>query len=187
MITQSQFLTRYRPPLQVGKRHRSFIVESNPIEAVWYGFSRPIARVDIDGTKVVSAVQDRGSSDSYVAVSVITWDEDNMFAPNIPNSEHYMIKPAKSVGLGYLPRYTGQRLHTKSSLIFWSAPMPYGNKSVTGFAYEIFANGLELPFNIYGYVQDQQYIPNIVISNLLYTDNYPTASATINCNQQVIS
>lgn len=186
MITQSQFLTRFRPPLQVGKRHRSFIVESGPIEAIWRGFSRPIAQVTVDGSKVISAVQDRGAADSQVAVSIVTWEPANMATTNVPVTEHYMIKPAKSVGLDYLPRYTGQRLHSKASLLFWSAPYPFGNKSVTAFSYEIFANGLELPFNIYGYVQDQQYIPNITITNLLYT-NYPVTSSSINCNQQVIS
>lgn len=187
MITSPQFYTRWRPELQAGKRHRSFIVHRLQSDALWTGFSRPLMSADISGAFSVAKVEDQGSARPHIAVSVVTWDALNLATEDVPVTYHYMLRTGASVGLGYIPLYTGERLLSTAQIYFWSAPPPFGTTALTGFQIKILTFGQANPFDNSGYVQQQE-LYTIALNELLYTEPYPVDSdPTIEANQFPIS
>ena len=189
MIDQSQFLTRHRPWKQAGNRQRSFIATSENISATWQGFSRIIARIDVSSIKQVTSVRNRLTAKTEVAVSILTWDSnpDAFLRPNVPDSRHYILKRGTSVGRDYIPDYNQEALLDTSFLCFWSAPPPYGTDSITAFSYEIYAQGLALPYDSNGYVRDQEPFLDTNIDYLLYSINFPLDPDDIETDYQQLS
>ncbi len=187
MITRSSFFTRWRPFTNAGKRHRFFEIIGDQVDAVWNGFSRPIVYADISGAFSVAGVVDTNSARPRIAVTVLSYDEDNRVNDNIPVISQYMIRPGTSVGLGYIPIYRGERLGPVAKLVIWSAPPDFGTNSFTKFRFKVKTFGQENPYTATAFLQEP-YPYNITLETDIYTEDYPVDSdPIINANQFPIS
>ena len=180
MNQNPQFFTRWKPLTQAGKRHRSFVINAPQTTALWTGFSRPILSVDISGAKTIAGVKDLLSARPIIAVSVVTWDDENTVPdhPNIKVLYQYMIRRAQAVNLDYIPDYQNERLLSRSAVYFWTAPPPFGTAALTAFSLEILTYGQYNPFNSTGYLTEQTPL-DLTYDNLLYTVDYPVPHATV--------